>query len=128
MSGFAEALLGAPGAATTEAPMPSGMDAVLQAEQAMAQQVQQQAPDVAQEIMAALSEDGITQEEVDEFRSLVVGAMQSPDAYPALVDYMVQTEMLEPGEPPPEYSQEYLMILLGVVGMAQSQVGAAPMM
>lgn len=91
-------------------------------ENMMKEQVQQNAPEDVAEFIQAIQQDGLTAEEVDEVRQLVLAALRSPDGFKKLTTYLVTNGFLEQEEIPPEYDGGFVLALLGLVGVAADLV------
>jgi hypothetical protein len=96
------------------------MDEIEQIEQFMADFIMRESPEDAREFIDAISQDGITQAEVDEVRAVAVEALSNPETFPAFVQYLLRAGLIE--EEPQEYDPGFVMSILGLVGIAQSLV------
>lgn len=99
------------------------MDELQNLELAMADFVKQQAPEDVQEFIDLLSTADITQEEVDEFRQIIIEGLTQPSEFPKMVRYLIRNEFIEEEDAPKEYDQGFALAMLGLVGVAQSIVG-----
>jgi hypothetical protein len=86
----------------------------------MADLVQREAANDVQEFIAAISEDGVTQAEIDEVRAVTVEALNNPASFPNFVQYLLRAGLIE--EAPQEYDIGFVLTILGLVGIAQNIV------
>jgi len=91
-------------------------------EKFMAEKVQSEAPDEANEFLEGIQEDGLSAEEVDEVRQVTLAALKSPDAFPQLTAYLVNAELIDEEDIPKEYDGGFVLAILGLVGLAQDLV------
>lgn len=96
------------------------MDDLVQMEQFMADLVQKEAADDVQEFIDAISQDGVTQAEIDEVRAVTVEALNNPASFPQFVQYLLRAGLIE--EAPQEYDIGFVLTILGLVGIAQNIV------
>ena len=96
------------------------MDEIEQLEQFMADLIMKESPEDAQEFIDAISQDGVTQAEIDEVRQVTVDALSNPETFPAFVRYLLRAGLIE--EEPKEYDPGFVMSILGLVGIAQNLV------
>lgn len=88
-------------------------------ETTMADLVLKESPEAVAEFLAAMQEDGMTQEEIMELRQQVYAVLQNRDSYPEFVDYLVSTGFINEEEVPPQFEIGFVMTILGLVGVAQ---------
>lgn len=93
-----------------------------QIEATMKQLVMQNNEQVMQAFMQALSEDGITQDEVDEFRAMTIEAIDNPRMYPRYMKYLESNGLMDVDEIPDVYDAGFLFAMLGLAGVAQDAV------
>lgn len=93
-----------------------------QIEATMKQLIMERAPEEAQEFIDAISEDGVTQQEVDEFRTLTIQAIDNPRTYPRYMKYLESTGLMERADIPRVYDAGFLLSMLGMAGVAQDHV------
>jgi hypothetical protein len=93
-----------------------------QIEMYMAQLVQTEAPEDVAEFLAAIQEDGITAEEVDEVRQITMATLNDPTMYPQFAQYLVSAELIEANDIPQSYDAGFVLSVLGLVGVAQQIV------
>lgn len=105
-------------------PVQQGMEGTdfAEVERKMAETVKKEAPEDIAEFLGAMQEDGITVEEVDEVRQVTLAALNSPDAYPTLVTYLINAELIDPEDAPPNYDGGFVLAILGLVGAAEELV------
>jgi hypothetical protein len=84
--------------------------------------VQQQAPEEVMEFMQAISEDGVTQAEVDEFRAITIDSIDNPGNYPKYMRYLESTGLMEKEDIPTTYDAGFLLSMMGMAGIAQDAV------
>jgi hypothetical protein len=98
------------------------MDELQNLELAMADFVKQQAPEDVQEFIEAITENGVTQEEVDEVRAITTETLTNPDNFPRFVQYLVAAQLIEQEDAPQTFEVGFVLSILGLVGVAQENV------
>jgi hypothetical protein len=88
----------------------------------MADFVQREAPEDVAEFVAAMQEDGITVEEVDEARQITMATLNDPQNYPQFAQYLLSAGLIEQEDLPPSFDVGFVMSILGLVGVAQQIV------
>ena len=96
------------------------MEEIAQLEQFMADLIMREAQDEARQFIDAISEDGVTQAEIDEVRQVTVDALRNPETFPVFVQYLLRAGLIT--EEPQEYDPGFVMSILGLVGIAQNLV------
>ena len=91
-------------------------------ENTMKRLVLEQAPEEVQEFIDAISEDGVTQDEVTEFRNMTLQSIDNPRMYPKYMRYLESNGLLERQDIPKVYDAGFMMAMLGMAGVAQDYV------
>lgn len=97
---------------------------IAQIEQTMVQLIQENAPEDMQEFIDAISVDGITQDEVTEFRQETLNAINNPQTFNRYIQYLISNGLLEKEDAPTSYDSNFLFVMLGMGSIAQSIVNA----
>lgn len=97
---------------------------IMQVEQAMAQLIQQNAPEDVREFIDAISADGITQDEVMEFKQETLNAINNPQQFGRYTQYLLSTGLVEQADLPASYDANFLFVMLGMGAIAQTMVNA----
>lgn len=97
---------------------------IMQIEQTMAQLIQQNAPEDVQEFITAISQDGITQDEVSEFRQETISTINNPQQFGRYVQYLISTGLLDREDAPQSYDATFMFVMLGMGAIAQTMVNA----
>lgn len=93
-----------------------------QIEATMKQVVSQQSPESVKEIVDAILQDGVTQDEVDEFRAMTIEAIDDPRTYPKYMQYLESIGLLTAEQIPDVYDAGFMLTMLGMAGVAQDYV------
>lgn len=93
-----------------------------QIEATMKQVVLQQAAEEVQLFIQAISQDGVTQDEVDEFRAMTIEAIDDPRTYPKYMQYLESIGLLTAEQIPDVYDAGFMLTMLGMAGVAQDYV------
>jgi hypothetical protein len=97
---------------------------IMQVEQAMAQLIQQNSPEDVREFIDAISADGVTQDEVMEFKQETLNAINNPQQFRRYTQYLLSTGLVEQADLPPSYDANFLFVMLGMGAIAQTMVNA----
>jgi hypothetical protein len=97
---------------------------IMQVEQAMAQLIQQNSPEDVREFIDAISADGVTQDEVMEFKQETLNAINNPQQFGRYTQYLLSTGLVEQADLPPSYDANFLFVMLGMGAIAQTMVNA----
>lgn len=68
-----------------------------------------------QEVIAELSQEMLPVELMEEMTQMLYEALVNPESYPAVVQQLVDSELLDAEDFPPEYSPEFLMVFLSAL-------------
>jgi len=82
---------------------------------------------IQQAIMAGVQAGEITMEELNMAGQLAMTALQNPDMYPYIRNFVIQQGMMEEGDLPPQYDEGLIFVLLLAVRAVQQAGGGAPM-
>jgi hypothetical protein len=77
--------------------------------------LQQQLPQVADKVEQILDEANLTPEQVEGLESVVTFLEQNKDNYPAAIQSLVSDGVIEEGDFPPQYNEEFMILLKMVV-------------
>jgi hypothetical protein len=81
----------------------------------------QQIPDLQAKMQQVMSELQLTPDQVEGLSQLIQFIEQNKDNYPAAIQSLVQQGVIEQGDFPPEYNEEFIIILKMVVYAYQTQ-------
>jgi hypothetical protein len=95
-----------------------------QVEQTMVQLIQENAPEDLQEFIDAISEDGVTQREVSEFREETINAINNPNYFDEYLRYLTVAGFMEKTDIPSSYDINFLFVMLGMGAIAQTLVNS----
>jgi hypothetical protein len=93
-----------------------------QLENYMADLLQERSPQSVQAFLAAIQEDGFSQQEIDDLRSVVMATLEDPENYDYLIRYLVESGLIQRGNFPEEFNIGFVMTVLGFVGAAQRAI------
>lgn len=93
-----------------------------QVEQVMAQLIQDKAPEDVREFIDAMAEDGVTQEEVSEFREETVMAINNPNYFDEYLRYLTVAGFMQKTDIPSSYDVNFLFSMLGLGAIAQGVI------
>lgn len=85
--------------------------------------VKERSPSGVQEFIAAISEDGVDQQEVDVLREVIMRAVSDPSTFPAMVGFLIRNDLIAEEDAPTQYDMGFVLTMLGLVGVAQELVG-----
>lgn len=98
------------------------MDDLEAIERFMADLVQREAPQEVANFVNEISQNGVTQQEVDEVRQQAIMALQEPSTFPSFIRYLVASNLIEQKDAPKEFDVGFVLTILGLVGVAQQIV------
>jgi len=85
----------------------------------MADTLKRTAPELISFFMDAISRDGVSQEEIDQVRQMVLGVLRDRDMYPQFVEFLVSSGLVDREDAPKQFDIGFVMTMLGLVGIAQ---------
>ena len=88
----------------------------------MADLVQREAPEDVAEFIAAIQQDGVTQAEVDEVRTITIETLSNPDNFPNFIQYLLAANLIQQEDAPVQFDTGFVLSILGLVGVAQQSV------
>ena len=126
---------GAPRAGVQESVPQAMPQGGLQQVQQFVQQHPQQVQEIQREILSELQSGELQPQVVNRIVQLIQVVLQNPDMYPYVRNFLIQQDVVDEGDLPPQYN-EGVVFMLGVIaeaakgisGSAASAAGAAPPM
>lgn len=97
---------------------------IMQIEQTMAELIQQNSPEDVREFIDAISADGITQDEIMEFKQETINAINNPQQFSRYTQYLLSNGLIEQSDVPTAYDANFLFVMLGMGAIAQTMVNA----
>jgi hypothetical protein len=88
----------------------------------MADLVQREAPQDVAEFVAAIQQEGVTQAEIDEVRTITLETLSNPDNFPNFIQYLLAAGLLQQEDAPSQFDTGFVLSILGLVGVAQQSV------
>lgn len=126
---------GAPRAGVREGVPQATPQGGMQQVQQFAQQHPQQVQEIQREILSGLQSGELQPQVVNRIVQLIQVVLQNPDMYPYVRNFLIQQDVVDEGDLPPQYNEGVVFMLgviaeaaKGVSGSAASAAGAAPPM